>query len=234
MLLDKTEQLINELNDFKTLQESSNESQIYIQRNNELKTTVIYIEKMSEIVALFRKQGFLIEIDETINYPIELFKTLYKNWEDDKTTIIERNDFFRRVQWDTIERDLVSILQKQWEDYIDENKPNINKETLDVFEQIPDFLSIVNMLKEKLDFLDEHKKSLPIDGSSFQLVISTSEEMKHLIEQLESKNIPDSVSHFLKKAGTYEGIDLSEITTEILDWLKANNLIHLCQVKFRK
>jgi len=234
MLLNKTEQLIEDLNTFKSLQTSSNESQDYIKRNNDLKTIVIYVEKMSEIVELFRKQSFLIEIDAIINYPVELFRTLYKIWEDDKKTIIQRNDFFRRVQWNTIEAELVSMLQKEWEKYIDENKPNINKETLEVFEQIPDFSSVVNRLKEKLEFLDEHKKSLPTDGSSFQLVISISEEMRHLIEQLESKNIPDSVSNFLKKAGTYDGIDLSEITTEILDWLKANNLIHLCQVKFRK
>lgn len=234
MLLDRTEQLTSELNNFKTLLASSNESQDYIKRNNDLKIIVVYVEKMSEIVSLFRKQGFLIEIDTIINYPIELFKTLYKNWEDDKKSIIQRNDFFRRIQWNTIEAELVSTLQKQWEEYIDVNKPNINKETLDVFEQIPDFSSVVNNLKEKLELLNEYKKSLPTNDSDFQLVISTSSEMKNLIEQLESKNIPDSVSNFLKKAGTYEGIDLSEITTEILDWLKANKLIHLCQVKFRK
>ncbi|MBU0720221.1 hypothetical protein KJ877_02645 [bacterium] len=234
MLLDKTEQLTSELYNFKALQASSNESQDYVKRNTDLKTIVIYVERMSENVVLFRKQGFLIEIDTIINYPIELFKTLYKNWEDDKKSIIQRNDFFRRIQWNTIEAELVLVLQKLWEEYIDNNKPNINRETLDVFKQIPDFTSVVNSLKDKLELLDEYKKSLPTNGSDFQLVISTSEEMKCLIEQLESKNIPDSVSNFLKKAGTYEGIDLSEITTEILDWLKANNLIHLCQVKFRK
>lgn len=235
MLLNKTEQLIEGIETFKLLESSSNESQDYVKRNNALKTIEIYVEKMSEVVALFRKQGFIIEIDAIINYPIELFETLYKNWEDDKKSIIQKNDFFTsRIPWDTIQIDLITTLQKEWEDYIDDNKPNINRETLDVFEQIPDFTSIVHNLKEKLETLDVYKKDLPTDESSFELVISTTSEMKHLIEQLESKDIPDSVSNFLKKAGTYEGIDLSEITTEILDWLKENNLIHLCQVKFRK
>lgn len=234
MLLDRTEQLISELNNFKTLLASSNESQDYIRRNNDLKTIVIYVEKMSEIVSLFRKQGFLIEIDTIINYSIELFNTLYKNWEDDKKSIIQRNNFFRLVQWDTIEAELVATLKKQWEKFIDDNKPSINKEALDVFEQIPDFTSVVRNVKVKLEFLNECKKNLPTDDRGFQLVISTSAEMKYLLEQLESKNIPDPVSNFLKKAGTYEGIDLSEITTEILDWLKDNKLIHLCQVKFRR
>ncbi|MFT7003506.1 MAG: transcriptional/translational regulatory protein YebC/TACO1 [Sulfurimonas sp.] len=233
MLLSKTEQLINELNNFKTLQESSNESQDYIRKNNDLKTIVIHVEKLSEIVSLFRKHGFSIEIKSIISYPLELFKTLYKNWEDDKKSIIQRNDFFRRVNWNTIESEIESILLKQWEDYIDSNKPNINRETLDVFEQIPDFSGVVKSLKEKLELLDEYKKSLPISDNNFKLVISSSSEMKLLIEQLDSKDIPASVSNFLKKAGTIAGIDLSEITTEIFEWLKENNLLNKCLVKFK-
>ena len=234
MLLNKTEQLIKDLNTFESLQNSSNESQDYIKRNNDLKTITIYVENMSQIVTLFRKQGFIIEIDTIINYPVELFKILYKNWENDKKSIVPRNDFFRRIQWDSIEKELISILKIQWTDYIDTNKPNMNQETLDVFEQIPDFTNVVNKLKEKLELLEESKDNLPIDDNEFKLVLSTAEDMKSLIEQLDSKNIPNSVSNFLKKAGTYDGIDLSEITSEILDWLKENNLIHLCQVKFRK
>lgn len=232
MLLNKTEQLIEELNTFKLLQESSNESQHYIKRSNDLKEILVYIKNMCEIVSLFRKQGFVIDIDTTINYPIELFRNLYINWENDKKSIIEKNDFFRRVQWSTIENELISTLQKQWREYIDDKKPDINNETLDVFEQIPDFSVIVRSLKEKLEVLDEQKKCLPLNDDSFQLIISISSEMKNMLKQLESKSIPDSVILFLKKA--VDGIDLSEITIEILDWLKENNLIHLCQVKFRK
>lgn len=234
MLLNRTEHLIKDLNTFKLLQGSSNESQAYIKRNNDLKTITIYVENMSKIITLFRKQGFVIEIDTVVNYPRELFKTLYKNWENDKKSIIQGNDFFRRIQWDSIEKELISILKIQWTNYIDTNKPNINQETLDVFEQIPDFTNVVKELKEKLQLLEECKENLPIDNNEFKLVLSTAEDMQNLIEQLDSKNIPNSVSNFLKKAGTYDGIDLSEITSEILDWLKENNLIHLCQVKFRK
>jgi len=233
MLLNKTEQLIEDIETFKSLESSSNESQDYIKRNNDLKTIEVYVEKMSEVIVLFRKQGFIIETD-IIMYPQELFETLYKNWKNDKKSIIKKNDFFtNRIPWDTIQRELTTILQKQWEEYIDENKPNINKETLDAFEQIPDFKRIVSLLKEKLELLEEYKTSLPTDSNKFKLVISTSEEMKSLIEKLDSKNIPDAIKNFLNKAGNI-GVDLSEITTEILDWLKENNLIHLCQVKFRK
>ena len=232
MLLNKTEQLVEELNTFKLSQESSNESKHYIKRSTDLKSILVYVKGMSEVVSLFRKQGFEIEIDTTINYPVELFRSLYKNWENDKKSIIDKNDFFSRVQWNRIGDELESILQKQWREYIDVKKPDINKDTLDAFEQIPDFSIVVRNLKEKLELLDEQKMCLPVNDDSFQLIISISSEMKKMLKELESKNIPDPVIHFLKKA--VDGIDLSEITTEILDWLKENNLIHLCQVKFRK
>lgn len=234
MLLKRTEQLIDELKTFELLQNSSNESKHYIQRNDELKMIVIYVDKLSELVHLFRKQGFIVDIGSIVNYPIELFKTMYQNWVADKKSIIQKNDFIRRVEWNDIDSEIKSLLGEKWKKYIDEQKPNINKETLDVFEQIPDFEKIVFTLKEKLELLEEIKNNLPMDDNSFQLILKISFEMQELIEKLESNNIPDSVSNFLKKAGTYEGIDLSEITTEILDWLKENNLIHLCQVKFRK
>ena len=232
MLFSKTEDLIKELNKYKSLQESSNESKVYIKRSTNLKAIVMYVQTMSEIVSLFKRQNFIIEIDSIINHPNELFKTLYKNWADDKKSIIERNDFFTRVNWAEINNKLEVILYKQWEEYIDDNKPNINKATLDVFEKIPDFSSVVRNLKEKLELLNEHKNTLPTNDGDFELIISISLEMNTLLKQLESKNIPDSVIRFLKKA--VDGIDLSEITSEILEWLKDNNLIHLCQVKFRK
>lgn len=233
MLLNRTEQLINELDSFEALQLSSNESKVYIERNGELKAILVYVNKLTEIICLFRKQNFVIEIDSIINYPSELFKTLYKNWETDKKNIIQKNDFFRRVKWDEIEYEINSILKKEWEKHIDEKKPNINVEALNAFEQIPDLSSVTKNLKDKLVLLEEYKKRLPIDEHDFQLVLSSSLEMQQLTNQLKSSNLPDAVSNFLNKAGN-EGITLSEITTEIIDWLKENNLIHLCQVKFRK
>ncbi len=233
MLLNKTELLTKELNTFKLLQSSSNESQDYIKRNTDLKSIVIFTEQMSEIVSLFRREGFIIELDTTIKYPLELFNTLYKNWKNDTTLIIDRNDFFRRIQWNTIESEILSNLHRQWEEYINNRKPSINRETLDAFELIPDFERVVKTLKEKLELLEEYKSSLPSDSNKFQLVLSTAAEMKNLMAKLDSKNIPDSVKNFLNKAGNI-GVDLSEITTEVLDWLKENKLIHLCQVKFKK
>jgi len=234
MLLEQTNQLINELKNFKTLQDSSNESQKFIKRNIELNDISAYLENMSSIVFLFRKEGFSVEIDDIINYASELFNNLYKKWLDDKKSIIKPNDFFRRVDLKDIESRIRDRLQKQWQDFIENKKPSINMEQLNVLEQIPDLSDVVYKLKEKLEQLDELKDELPLEEDNFKLVISSSSEMDQLLEQLSSSNIPDSVSNFLRKAGTIEGIDLAEITTEILDWLKENNLIHLCQVKFRK
>ena len=234
MLLEQTNQLINELKNFKTLQDSSNESQKFIGRNTELNAISVYLENISSIVFLFRKEGFSVDIDDIINYAAELFNNLYKTWLEDKKSIIKSNDFFRRVDLKNIESEIRDRLQKQWQDFIENKKPSINMEQLNVLEQIPDLSNVVYKLKEKLEQLDELKDELPLEEDDFKLVISSSSEMDQLLKQLSSSNIPDSVSNFLRKAGTIEGIDLAEITTEILDWLKENNLIHLCQVKFRK
>ncbi len=234
MLLEQTDQLIKALTNFKTLQDSSNETQDFIKRNTELQGISIYLENMSSIVFLFRKEGFSVDVNDMINHPAELFRKLHKNWIGDKKSIIKPNDFFRRIEYKNIELEIRDRLQKQWQDFIENKKPSINMEHLNVLEQIPDLFDVVSQLKDKLEQLDELKHQLPLKEDEFKLVISFSSEMTELLEQLSSSDIPDSVSNFLRKAGTIEGIDLAEITTEILDWLKENNLIHLCQVKFRK
>lgn len=234
MLLEQTEQLIQALNSFKTLQDSSNESQKYVGRKLELEAVSSYLESMSSVVLLFKREGFSVDIDDIVNYPTELFIKLYNNWIEDKKTIINQNDFFRRIDLKKIELEIRDRLQKQWQNFIEEKKPSINIDQLNILEKIPDLTNVISNLKEKLEQLGDYKKDLPKKENDFQFIISTSSEMSLLLEQLSSKGVPDSVSNFLRKAGTYDGIDLAEITTEILDWLKENNLIHLCHVKFRK
>lgn len=233
MLINRTDELIDELITFKSLQISSNETKVYLGRNDDLKKITIDLEELSEMMLLFRNQNSKVEIDLIINYPKELFTTLYKNWENDKKSIIEKNDFFRRIKWSEIRDKIIVSLQKQWEDFINSNMPNINNQTLDAFELIPDFKISVRNLKEKIKLLNEYKKSLPSSDSDFQLVISYSSEMKLLVEQLYSKDIPDSVKVFLEKAVTIGGIDLSKITTEIFEWLRENDLLDKCLVRFK-
>ena len=235
MLLEQTEQLIKALNDFKTLEKSATESQKFIGRNIKLEAISTYMENISSIVLLFKQKGFTVNIDETINYSVNLFNDLYTKWLEDKKSIINQNDFFSsKVNLNHIEFEIRDYLLREWQLFIEKEKPSINMEQLNILEQIPDLSSVVEQLKEKLEQLNDLKDQLPLKEDEFKLVISSSSKMTDLLKQLSSSNIPDSVSNFLRKAGTIEGIDLAEITAEILDWLKENNLIHLCQVKFRK
>jgi hypothetical protein len=234
MLLDQTEQLIIELNSFKFLQDSAQESQNFNKRNEDLKGILTYLESLSLIVLMFKKQGFIVDLKNILEYPFQVFMNLQKNWLADKTTIISLKDFFTKVNPSKIENEVKLLLKEQWQGFIEKNKPSINLEQLNVLEKIPDLSQVVSRLKVKLDLINELKKELPFQEKDFQLIISSSFEMNELLAQLSSNNIPDPVIHFLKKAGSYEGIELTEITPEILSWLNENNLTHLCQVRFRK
>ena len=233
MLLEQTEQLINKLNSFKTLQESSNESQHFNKRNEDLKSISLYLDGLSLMVVLFRNQGFEVDVTNIIGYPSQLFTKLKENWLKDTKSIIKPNDFFTKVNLNNIENEIRTKLNLQWQDFIESNKPNINFAQLDALEKIPDFSETVHKLKQSLQDIEMLKQKLPMQVDEFDLIKTITLHMSDLWMELSSNNIPTSVSNFLNKAGD-EGINLSEITPEILEWLKANNLIHLCQVKFRK
>lgn len=231
MLLNKSEQLIVEFKNLKALEESSTDSIRYNRRNEELKNINLYLEGLDSLVILFRNQGFKIDVHSILSYPAELFYKLKLNWENNTKEIIETNDFFTKIKLNNIENEVKNYLKTQWNSFVDSKKPNINIEQLNVLEKIPDLSQVVSDLKEKLEIIHELRQELPTQSDRFELVIRTTSEMKTLLEKLSSNDIPDAVIHFLKKA--IEGINLSEITPEILAWLKENNLINHCQVKFK-
>lgn len=238
MLLERTEILFKALNDFKNLQSASNESQQYNKRNEQLKDTVNYLDGLLEMVRLFREQGFSVDLKPYLDTPFQLFLDFKNNWLEDKQSITKpsskSNDFFSKINYKSLENEIKNSLDIEWQGFIETNKPSINVEQLNILEKIPDLSDTVTRIKDKLQQLNILKQKLPTESKDFQLVIASSIEMNELIEQLSSNNIPDTVINFLRKAGTVEGVDLAEITPEILLWLQENNLIHLCHVRFRK
>jgi len=234
MLVNRTDQLISRLTNFESRQKSSNESKRFIERSEKLKKITKEIEQIVLIVELFRRQGFKVDIENLLVYAHSLFEKLKVKWEEDKHSIIEAHEFFNKVIFNKIEQEVQRKLEEQWQEFITKNRPSLNMGQLDSLVNIPDLKGVVIELKEHLENLNNLKNSFPNQDANFQYVISITDKMKELWSQLDSKNISEEMMHFVKKAGTIEGVNLEEVTPEIIIWLKENNLIHLCQVRFQK
>ena len=234
MLLNRTNQLISRLTNFESLQKSSNESKRFIERSEKLKKITKEIEQIVFIVELFRREGFDVDVTNLLSYAHSLFEKLKRKWEEDKHSIIEAHDFFNKVRFNKIEQEIKVELEEQWKEFISKNRPSLNKEQLDGLVNIPDLKGVVIELREHLKTLNSLSDIFPNQEADFKYVISVTDKMKELWSQLDSKNIPEEMMSFVKRAGTIEGVNLEEITPEIITWLKDNNLIHLCQVRFQK
>ena len=234
MLLNRTNQLISRLTNFESLQKSSNESKRFIERSEKLKKITKEIEQIVSIVKLFRREGFDVDVTNLLSYAHSLFEKLKRKWEEDKHSIIEAHDFFNKVRFNKIEQEIKVELEEQWKEFISKNRPSLNKEQLDGLVNIPDLKGVVIELREHLKTLNSLLDTFPNQEADFKYVISITDQMKELWSQLDSKNIPEEMMSFVKRAGTIEGVNLEEITPEIITWLKDNNLIHLCQVRFQK
>ena len=234
MLVNRTDQLISRLKNFELLQKSANESKRFIERSEKLNKVTKEIEQIVSIVELFRRQGFEVDIESSLAYAHSLFEKLKVKWEKDKHSIIEAHEFFNKIRFNKIEQEVQSKLEEQWQEFITEKRPSINISQLNVLENIPDLKEVVIELKEKLEIINELKEKFPNKDSDFELILSTTKEMTNLWEKLSSKEIPEFIILFLKKAGSFEGVKLSEMTPEIFQWLNDNNLTHLCLVRFQK
>ncbi|MAC83371.1 MAG: hypothetical protein CL624_04480 [Arcobacter sp.] len=234
MILSRTDELLKELDNLNTLKELANDSQGFFKRSQELKTIDTLLSSIVDIIVLFRNQGFKIETESIFDNFIKSFKILKDKWEKDKKSLLESNQFIRNNNLSTIISDIKFDLLTKWKKYIQENKPNLNMEQLDILENIPDLSTLVEKLKNKLFELNELKSSLPNSGSEFISVISITKDMNELWDNLSSQNIPKEAMTFLKRAGTTEGIELSEVTPGILLWLQEHKLTSLCHVRFVK
>ncbi|SFV65469.1 hypothetical protein MNB_SV-12-1227 [hydrothermal vent metagenome] len=234
MLLEKTEQIIKDLNNLKILQDSSSQSKRFSKRVDKLKDITRFLENLVSIVELFRKQKIEVDVKNILAYPDSLFEKLKVKWKADGKSIIEPDDFFTKIKLNNIQNEIQEKLESQWKEFISEKRPSINISQLNVLKNIPDFKIVVIELKEKLEIINELKEKFPNKDADFELILSTTKEMTNLWEKLSSKDIPEPMMEFLKKAGSFDGVKLSEITPEILKWLNDNNLTHLCQVRFKK
>jgi len=234
MLLNKTNELLEELDKLNTLKELANDSQGFFKRSQELKNIDNLLSTIVDIVVLFRNQDFEIDTETIFENFIKSFKVLKEKWEKDKKSILESSQFMRSNNLSKITDDIKFDLLNKWEKYIQDNKPNLNMEQLDILENIPDLSSLVEQLKNKLFELNELKSSLPNSESKFISVLTITKDMNELWDNLSSQNIPKEAMTFLKKAGSREGIELSEVTPGILLWLQEHKLTSLCHVRFVK
>ena len=234
MLLSKTNELLNEMDNLDNFKELANDSQGFIKRSQQLKDIDSILIGVVDVILLFKSQGFNVDIVSIFDDFINSFSILKEKWNKDKKSLLDSNSFLRNNNLSSIVNEINNDLTNRWKEYIEENKPSLNMEQLNILENIPDLSDMVNTLKIKLVEINELKDNLPNDDNKFKLVIEITKNMNELVNELSSQNIPNEAMNFLKKAGSYEGIDLSEVTPGILLWLQEHKLTHLCQVRFMK
>ena len=234
MLLSKTDQLLQEMDNLNSLQEIAKYSQGFHKRAGELKNINSPLINIAKVINLFRNQGFNLDVVSIFDDFINSFNTLKDKWEEDQITLLDSNSFLRTNKLPSIVFEVENDLHDKWKKYIDDNRPSLNMEQLNILKNIPDLTQMVKTLKENLEEINELKINLPNSNTEFDLVISLTSDMNKLWSELSSQNIPKEAMTFLKKAGSYEGIDLSEVTPGILSWLQKHKLTHLCQVRFKK
>jgi hypothetical protein len=233
MIVNRIEQITKEIEELQKKKELSNQTTKFVQRNEELSFISNELEKVLNIIMLFREIGFNIDVREKFKGFISSFFTMKDNWEKDENSIITQNQFTSRNNIKNIHNEIFQDLFTMWKNFVDEKKPNLNFEQLNILEKIPELETKVKELKDCLETINRQKETFPIKVEDFDLILSISNDMTQLWNQLSSEKIPDEVLNFLKKAGSYEGIKLSEINANILMWLSEHSLTQLCQVRFK-
>jgi hypothetical protein len=233
MIVNRIDQLTKKIEDLNSVKELASQTKNFSQRRDELNEISLVIKQLMEIVLLFREMGFDIDVREKNQTFIKSFIIMKDSWVKDKNSIITQNQFTIRNNIKSIYNEISKELFTLWKNFLDEKKPNLNFEQLNILEKMPGLEIKVIELKDCLEKINKFKESLPTKSEDLNLVLSISNDMVELWSQLSSNEIPTKVLNFLKKAGSHEGIKLSEIDSDIFFWLNEKNLTQLCQVRFK-
>lgn len=126
---------------------------------------------------------------------------------------------------EALERDLKRI----WMDYIAAEQPGYA--VFNGYRALSQCRPILGELDRLAGILGELKKTLPQDPSPISRVSETAILMREKIAALGLGDAPPEMAEFLKKCATDGGAPLSDLTSEIFDWIREQGFAGDLRVK---
>lgn len=143
---------------------------------------------------------------------------------DDKTWAT----FERLAQ--NLERDLTSILRTQWRGFVDRTTQN-RSEVFSAFRGLAQCRDAVEKLIQKETLARSRRDQLPASDADIKFIIEIGDSMTALINGLGIDGEPKEMINFLKLCASGNGVSLSALTDERLEWLRAKGFGESLRIK---
>ncbi|MBD3921000.1 hypothetical protein H8B09_19700 [Paenibacillus sp. PR3] len=134
----------------------------------------------------------------------------------------------------SLQKDTLQTMTIVWHKYLDENKPNISNEILNVVKEFPEYENHVEQIRRKLVEYQQLYVSLPSNTESVQSVLFLKSTIEKAWRTIGIESLPERVFSFLQQASGPSGADLSLLNDEVLTWLHQKNVLNSFKIKLQK
>lgn len=118
------------------------------------------------------------------------------------------------------------LLLSAWQQRVTTATLQLPQEVLAVLEVVPDYAAAVRDLRTEQGTIRQLGQSLPGQGlvaGALATLARSAKAIDQTWQQISGSDIPDYAFKFIRNAGG-AGVPLSEISEELLEWLRARNL----------
>lgn len=228
MLLEKTNDVLNDLDIYEKSKELSSKTQDLTKRLSTAKEIHNMLVRVDLSRIFLNENSIPTDLKETFIGLSGALNGLNSSISEDQANILKPNNFWR-TNADKLEHKANDIFLFNWKKYISEHLLIKDEKELKIWAQIPELSGSAKKLQAFVSEVEKLKEQLPT-MKEIRLIKIISEEMQKFMADLDKVGIPDNVSDFLSKASTV-GVALSEINDELFDWLDKHGMKQYCQVK---
>lgn len=228
MLLEKTDELILDLDTYEKTKEMSSKTRDLTNRLSKAKDIHNMLIRIDMQKTFFTQNSMLVDLKDVFSGLASSLDDLNNTIKEDSANILEPNVFWR-TDHIKLENKAKEVFIFNWKEYISEHLMIKDAKELKIWAQIPELSGEARKLRGFVSEVEELKEHLP-SIKEIQLIETIASTMKSFMSNLDKVGIPDNVSEFLSKASTL-GVSLSDVNAEVLDWLDKHNMKQYCQVK---
>lgn len=221
----RAKSLVQLIDKKRTLRTEKDNVEAYKTRKYQLHAEVV------KVVTLFKKVALMWE-----------YKICENRFEDDIQSLSGlitnlQKDFKEKPDWINKQGALTPLSSKvefittriedelkiKWREYIEKGLPSINRELLNILEQIPSFRNKVLSIKKLNAEMIQYKEKLAANEMELLLVVKKKQQFLNEWNSLGAEDVPENVLAFLRVSAT-QGAALNLLTPDILTWLQRNKI----------
>lgn len=226
----KTNTLIDRINEVKIAGESFKNSNILKSKKMEIEKFRIPFDEVCQKVKILETIYTAITTIPNIN-----IVNIRVNFESIRTSLIQLK---RKVKLDEYDKDHVNTLKKEiektnneiirsWKDYIVDRTSAIDSVLISLNELISDMPEKQILSSKKMLF----STSSPGNPNAVEAIESYLNTANALLSKL---NLKDSVVEFIKLLTSQKVVTLTDLNSEIYEWITANGFANKIKLEFRR